>query len=49
MHRGEIGDKDGVVALRVTKNRLLGLGVLPLYLRRIGEDQFERADAGDIA
>ena len=49
MHRGEIGDKDGVVALRVTKNRLLGLGVDPLYLRRIGEDQFERADAGEIS
>ena len=48
MHRGEIGDKDGVVALRVTKNRLLGLGVPPLYLRRIGEDQFERADAGEM-
>ena len=49
MHRGEIGDKDGVIALRVTKNRLLGMGVPPLYLRRIGEDQFERADSGDIA
>ncbi len=47
MPRGEINDADGVIALRVTKNRLLGLGVPPLYLRRIGEDQFERAEGGD--
>ncbi len=47
MHRGEINDSDGVIALRVTKNRLLGLGVPPLYLRRVGDDQFERAEAGD--
>ncbi len=40
MHRGEVSDPDGVLALRVTKNRLLG-HVPPLYLRRIGEDRFE--------
>ena len=48
MHRGEIGDKDGVIALRVTKNRLLGLGVPPLYLRRIGQDQFKPLDKEDV-
>lgn len=47
MHRGEVSDTDGVLALRVTKNRLLGLGVPPLYLKRIGNDQFERVDVGD--
>jgi len=46
LHRGELNDKDGIIALRVTKNRLLGLGVPPLMLRRIGEDQFERAEDG---
>ncbi|MGI4788805.1 MAG: AAA family ATPase [Janthinobacterium lividum] len=49
MHRGEVSDPDGVIALRVTKNRLLGLGVPPLFLKRIGDDQFERSDAGDAA
>ncbi len=39
MHRGEINDQNGVIALRVTKNRLLG-HVPPLFLRRIGDDQF---------
>ena len=47
MHRGEVTDPDGVIALRVTKNRLLGLGVPPLFLKRIGEDQFERVEGGD--
>ena len=41
MHRGEVNDPDGVIALRVTKNRLLG-HVAPLYLQRVGEDRFER-------
>ncbi len=44
MHRGEVSDADGVIALRVTKNRLLGY-VPPLFLRRVGGDQFERMDA----
>lgn len=44
MHRGEVSDLAGVIALRVTKNRLLGLGIPPLFLRRIGDDQFERVD-----
>ena len=44
MHRGEVTDTDGVIALRVTKNRLLGLGVPPLFLRRTGDDQFTRVD-----
>ena len=48
MHRGEVNDKNGVIALRVTKNRLLGLGVPPLYLRRVGNDQFERVEADEI-
>ena len=41
MHRGDIKDKDGVIALQVTKNRLLGMGIPPLYLRRVGNDHFE--------
>ena len=32
-------------ALRITKNRLLGLGHPPLYLRRVGGDRFERVEA----
>ncbi len=44
MHRGEVTDPEGVIALRVTKNRLLGLGLPPLYLRRIGDDGFARLD-----
>lgn len=44
MHRGEVSDADGVIALRVTKNRLLGLGIPPLLLRRNGADQFVRLD-----
>lgn len=48
MHRGEVSDKNGVIALRVTKNRLLGLGVPPLYLRRAGNDQFERVETDEI-
>jgi len=49
MHRGEVSDADGVIALRVTKNRLLGLGIAPLLLKRIGDDQFaavEMAESG---
>ena len=46
MHKGEVTDPEGVIALRVTKNRLLGLGVPPLFLKRAGEDQFERAEVG---
>lgn len=45
MHRGEVSDANGIIALRVTKNRLLGLNVPPLYLRRIGDDRFERVEA----
>ena len=48
MHRGEVSDPDGVIALRVTKNRLLGLGVPPLMLKRVGDDQFERSEAGEV-
>ncbi len=47
MHRGEVSDTDGVLALRVTKNRWLGLDVPPLYLRRIGNDQFEPMETGE--
>ena len=47
MHKGDVSDPDGVIVLKTTKNRLLGLGVAPLYLKRIGEDRFERTDAGD--
>ena len=46
MHRGEINDKDCVIALRVTKNRLLG-HVPPLYLRRMGQDHFEPVAADE--
>ena len=48
MHRGEVTDADGVIALRVTKNRLLGLGIPPLLLRRIGNDQFAPLDSTEI-
>ena len=44
----EVHDKDGVIVLRVTKNRVLGLGVEPLYLKRIGDDQFEAQDAAQM-
>ena len=47
MHRGEVTDTNGIIVLRVTKNRLLGMGVLPLYLQRVGDDQFERVECGD--
>lgn len=47
LHGGEPTDKNAVIALRVTKNRLLGLGIPPMYLRRIGEDQFERMEGMD--
>ena len=47
MHQGSVTAKDAVVKLSVTKNRLLGLGILPLYLRRVGDDQFERVEAGE--
>lgn len=49
MHRGEVSDADGILVLRVTKNRLLGLGVPPLYLKRIGNDQFEPVEMGAAA
>ncbi len=51
MHRGEVSDPGGVIALRVTKNRLLGLSIPPLFLRRAGDDQFERIgpdEAGEV-
>ena len=48
LHRGEVTDPDTVVALRVTKNRLLGLGIPPLLLKRIGSDQYERVECGDL-
>lgn len=41
MHSGEVSDPGGVIALKITKNRLLGLGHPPLLLRRVGNDQFE--------
>jgi 5S rRNA maturation endonuclease (ribonuclease M5) len=47
MHGGEVNDKNGVICLRVTKSRLLGLSVPPLYLRRIGDDQFKRVETGE--
>ena len=49
MHSGEISDPGGVIALRVTKNRLLGLGIPPLLLRRLGHgtDRFERLDGAE--
>jgi hypothetical protein len=48
MHRGEVTDADGIIALSITKNRLLGLGQPPLYLKRIGHDLFERVDASSV-
>ena len=46
MHKGEVTDPEGVISLRVTKNRLLGLTVPALFLKRVGDDKFERAEAG---
>ena len=48
MHRGEVTDADGIIALSITKNRLLGLGQPPLYLKRIGHDLFERVEASSV-
>lgn len=48
MHKGGVTDAEGVIGLRVTKNRLLGLNVPPLFLKREGEDQFERVEGGDF-
>jgi hypothetical protein len=42
MHRSEIRDKNGVIALHVAKNRILGNDHPPLLLRRIGKDRFQR-------
>jgi hypothetical protein len=42
IHSGESGSRNAIVALKVTKHRLLGLDNPPLYLRRIGNDRFER-------
>ena len=48
MHKGEISDPDGIVVLRITKNRMLGFGIAPLLLRRIGNDHFERVENNDV-
>lgn len=48
LYRGEMDGPESVIALRVTKNRLLGLGVPPLLLKRIGGDQFARVEGGDL-
>ena len=47
LHRGEITDADAVVKLTMTKNRILGAGYPPLFLRRIGEDQFDLAEVSE--
>lgn len=47
MHRGDKDDPKGIVILRVTKNRLLGMDIPPLILRRAGNDHFERVDEAD--
>ena len=51
MHRGEVNDKNGIIALRVTKNRQLGLGVKTLYLQRSNtdDDRFHRVDVDEPA
>ena len=48
MHKGEISDPDGIVVLRVTKNRMLGFGIAPLLLKRIGDDHFERVENNSV-
>ena len=48
MHSGEVTDPAGVISLSITKNRLLGLGQPPLFLRRVGGDRFEAVDAGNL-
>ena len=47
LHKGEITDVDAVVKLTMTKNRILGAGYPPLFLQRIGEDQFDLAEVSD--
>ena len=48
MHQGEVTDPKGIVALTITKNRLLGLGHPPLLLKRVGNDRFERVGADEV-
>lgn len=49
MHNGaDVNDPNAVIALRVTKNRLLGLGIPPLLLRRVGGDRFTRIEFGEV-
>ena len=40
VHKGEKTDPDAVVKIEVHKNRILGLGQPPLFLRREGDDKF---------
>ena len=47
LHKGEITDPDAVIKLTMVKNRILGYGYPPLLLRRIGNDQFEEAEASE--
>lgn len=46
--KGEKTDPDAVIKLEVTKNRLLGLDIPPLLLRRVGGDRFERVDPAAV-
>lgn len=48
MHSGEKSDPGGILALRVTKNRLLGLDIPALFLRRAGDDRFEAVGPGSV-
>ena len=48
IHRGEKQDKDAVISLKCRKHRLLGF-IDPLLLRRVGNDQFAVAEAGEAA
>lgn len=41
MYSGEVSADNGIVALKVMKNRILGLGQPPLLLKRLGKDRFE--------
>ena len=51
MHRGDVNDKNGIIALKVTKNRQLGLGIKSLYLQRSNtdDDRFHRVDVDEPA
>lgn len=49
VHKGEVTDADAIIKLSVTKHRILGLGIAPFYLRRLGCDLFDAVDPSAAA